>query len=46
MGAKVLAREDHEQGAAAVSYCQSQGGHCEADWEKLVPGFMDFLWMR
>ena len=34
------------QGAAAVTYCQPKGGHCEADWEKLVPDFMDFLWMR
>ena len=25
--------------------CQEGGGHCEADWEKLVPGFMNFLWM-
>ena len=24
--------------------CQIGGGHCEADWEKLVPGFMNFLW--
>ena len=27
-------------------YCQVGGGHCEADWEKLVPDFMDFLWMH
>ena len=26
--------------------CQIGGGHCEADWEKLVPSFMDFLWMQ
>lgn len=25
--------------------CQVGGGHCEADWEKLVPEFMEFLWM-
>ena len=36
----------HEQGAATLTCCQPQGGHCEADWEKLVPDFMDFLWMR
>ena len=24
--------------------CQKDGGHCEADWEKLVPEFMDYLW--
>ena len=34
------------QGAAVELHCQIGGGHCEADWEKLVPGFMDFLWMR
>ena len=26
--------------------CQVGGGHCEADWEKLVPGFMNFLCME
>ncbi len=35
-----------EQGAAVQVHCQVGGGHCEADWEKLVPGFMDFLWKR
>ena len=24
--------------------CQVGGGHCEADWEKLVPTFMNYLW--
>lgn len=32
--------------ATVKMYCQVGGGHCEADWEKLVPDFMDFLWMR
>lgn len=27
-------------------FCQVGGGHGEADWEKLVPGFMNFLWME
>ena len=31
---------------AVMMDCQIGGGHCEADWEKLVPHFMDFLWMR
>ena len=31
-------------GATAKLDCQIGGGHCEADWEKLVPHFMDFLW--
>ncbi len=34
------------QGAEVLLRCQVGGGHCEADWEKLVPEFMDFLWMR
>ena len=32
--------------AAVKMHCQVGGGHCEADWEKLVPTFMDFLWME
>ncbi|MBQ2954965.1 MAG: alpha/beta hydrolase [Clostridia bacterium] len=31
-------------GARARLFCQVGGGHCEADWEKQVPGFMNFLW--
>lgn len=27
-------------------FCQVGGGHCEADWEKLVPDFMNYLWME
>ena len=30
--------------AAVKLHCQVGGGHCEADWEKLVPTFMNFLW--
>ena len=26
-------------------YRQPGGRHCEADWEKQVPAFMDFLWL-
>lgn len=33
-----------DRGAAVQIYCQVGGGHCEADWEKQIPGFMDFLW--
>jgi len=32
------------QGAATQIFCQNGGGHCEADWERQVPGIMDFLW--
>ena len=33
-------------GAATKLHCQVGAGHCEADWEKLVPTFMNFLWME
>ncbi len=33
-----------ELGAATCLRCQVGGGHCEADWEKLVPEFMNHLW--
>lgn len=32
------------KGALVKLRCQIGGGHCEADWEKLVPEFMEFLW--
>ena len=32
------------QGTAVKLHCQVGAGHCEADWEKLVPTFMNFLW--
>ena len=35
-----------EKGAAVQLFCQVGGYHCEADWEKQVPLFMDFLWMQ
>ena len=39
--------EDHLQyrGALTRLYKQPGGRHCEADWEKQVPLFMDFLWL-
>ena len=33
-------------GASAKLRCQVGGGHCEADWEQLVPDFMHYLWME
>ena len=33
-------------GAATRIYGQPGGRHCEADWEKQVPSFMNFLWMN
>ena len=35
----------HKQ-ASVRKFCQIEGGHCEADWEKLVPDFMNYLWME
>lgn len=39
------ARALEQRGADARLRCQVGGGHCEADWEKLVPEFMNYLWM-
>ena len=33
-----------QRGCATRVLCQYGGHHCEADWEKQVPGFMRFLW--
>ena len=33
------------RGATVRLYSQQGGRHCEADWEKQVPQFMNFLWM-
>ena len=33
-------------GCAVKMECQVGGRHCEADWEKQVPTFMNFLWME
>jgi enterochelin esterase-like enzyme len=33
-----------EKGADARLYCQVEGAHCEADWEKQLPIFMPWLW--
>lgn len=43
---RTVAEKIWRSGAAAKLYCQVGGGHGEADWEKLVPGFMNFLWME
>ena len=34
----------HKQNVRTSLYCQEDGGHCEADWEKQIPIFMDFLY--
>ena len=33
-----------KQGVNVQMFCQTEGKHCEADWEKQVPGFMNYLW--
>ena len=43
---KRVAEQIESVGATAKLRCQVGGGHCEADWEKLVPEFMHFLWME
>ena len=39
-----LAARISEKGCITRIYGQPGGHHCEADWEKLVPDFMNFLW--
>ena len=43
---KRVADQLTQDGLAVKLHCQVGGGHCEADWERLVPGFMHFLWME
>ena len=43
---KTVADQLKKRKAAVKMDCQIGGGHCEADWERLVPVFMDFLWMQ
>ena len=43
---KRVANQALSDGAAVDLYCQVGGAHCEADWEKQIPAFMDFLWME
>ena len=43
---KQVAEQAESCGATVLMDCQVGGGHCEADWEKLVPTFMNFLWME
>lgn len=43
---KAVADKVRVHGAVAKMDCQIGGGHGEADWEKLVPTFMNFLWME
>lgn len=38
-------RQLQEKGAYARALCQRGGRHCEADWEKQIPDFMNFLWL-
>lgn len=42
---QTVADQIEKAGAKTKMTCQMNGGHCEADWEKLVPEFMNFLWL-
>lgn len=42
---KRIASYFEKAGASAYLYCQAYGQHREADWEKQVPDFMNYLWM-
>ena len=37
-------KELQEKGASTYLFFQWGGRHCEEDWEKQVPVFMNFLW--
>ena len=41
---QAICRALDKKGVTTWLYLQKRGGHCEADWAKQVPGFMDFLW--
>ncbi len=44
-GNEAVARLLTEKGANVRLYCQQGGRHCEADWEKQNPLYLDFLWL-
>ena len=35
-----------KHGADVSLFCQRGGRHCEADWEKQLPVFMNYLWLE
>ena len=39
-----LSRALMRKGARTYPYLHVGGAHCEADWEKEVPRFMNYLW--
>ena len=43
---KAVADKVRESDARVKMECQVGGHHCEADWEKLIPSFMNFLWLE
>ena len=42
---ETIRRMLEEKGVMVNTWIQPHGAHCEADWEKQVPLFMDYLWM-
>lgn len=41
---KAVANKLEGKGASVLLHCQVEGRHCEADWEKQLPLFMNWLW--
>ena len=41
---KAAANKILAKGGEVRLYCQVEGRHCEADWEKQIPLFMPYLW--
>ena len=41
---RAAANKIEAKGGQATLYCQVGGHHCEADWEKQNPLFMNYLW--
>lgn len=41
---KAVSNKFLKYGAIPRLYCQVGGRHCEEDWEKQIPYFMEFLW--
>lgn len=43
---KLVADTLRIKGVFVRMFCQVGGGHSEASWERLVPDFMSFLWLK
>lgn len=41
---RAVANKLEGKGVSVLLHCQVEGRHCEADWEKQLPLFMNWLW--